>query len=54
MPQNSQIPHDSWAEAYDIAYEKLFGRFYESLTTTTLGLVLGTILPPALYPVSIS
>ncbi|HIA63571.1 MAG TPA: class I SAM-dependent methyltransferase [Planctomycetaceae bacterium] len=46
MPQNSPIPHDSWAEAYDVAYEQSFGDFYESLTTTTLGLVLGTILPP--------
>ena len=47
MPQNSPIPHDSWAEAYDIAYEQSFGRFYESLTTAPLELVLGTILPPA-------
>ena len=46
MPQNSPIPHDSWAETYDVAYEKPFGGFYESLTTATLELVLGTILPP--------
>jgi len=47
MPQKIAIPHDSWAEAYDTAYEKSFGAFYESLTATTLGLVLGEVHPPA-------
>lgn len=35
MPIN-QNPHSSWAEVYDQAYDKSFGKFYQRLTDTTI------------------
>lgn len=34
MPVNL-MPHSSWAEAYDLAYDRSFGEFYERLTFAT-------------------
>lgn len=38
------IPHASWAEVYDLAYERTFGALYAQLTTATLDVIGG------LYP----
>ena len=40
MPQ----PHDNWAQYYDFVYQKTYGRFYESMTESTLS-YLSQILP---------
>ena len=43
----SKQPHSSWAEVYDLAYQRSFGNFYESLTETTVKLISSRIPPPA-------
>ena len=35
----SDTPHASWAEVYDLVYEKSFGSFYSELTRQTLSLI---------------
>lgn len=40
------LPHDTWAEVYDEAYERVFGEVYPSLTRQTLSL-LAELAPPA-------
>jgi SAM-dependent methyltransferase len=40
-------PHSSWAEVYDIAYERSFGDFYDCLTDATVELVKGMLPLPA-------
>lgn len=37
-------PHDSWADVYDLAYERSFGPFYDTLTETTLE-TISTLTP---------
>ena len=36
-------PHDSWAEAYDLAYEEEFGALYAELTDLTLEVIAGLL-----------
>jgi FkbM family methyltransferase len=38
-------PHDSWAEAYDLAYEEEFGALYARLTDLSVEVITG-LLPP--------
>ena len=38
-------PHDSWAEAYDLAYEEEFGALYARLTDLSVEVIAG-LLPP--------
>lgn len=35
----NQQPHASWAEVYDLAYEKTFGHYYSEFTQTTLAAI---------------
>ncbi|MGI9212157.1 MAG: class I SAM-dependent methyltransferase [Methylococcaceae bacterium] len=37
------IPHASWADVYDLAYEHSFGLFYSELTQTTIQLITETL-----------
>ncbi len=46
MPVDS-IPHASWAEIYDVAYEHSFGEFYTRLTDVTVEAIQDRIDPPA-------
>lgn len=43
----SPVPHDSWAEVYDMAYEESFGTFYTRLTEATLEWVGDRVSPDA-------
>ena len=43
----SDQPHSSWAEVYDLAYQRSFGNFYERLTEATIELIRSRIKPPA-------
>ena len=43
----SNQPHASWAEVYDLAYQRSFGNFYKHLTQATVKLISNTIQPPA-------
>jgi len=36
-------PHSSWADVYDIAYQRSFGDFYDRLTVATVELVEGML-----------
>ena len=38
MPVNRN-PHSSWAEVYDLAYDRSFGEFYNSLTDITIQVI---------------
>lgn len=38
-----QIPHASWADVYDLAYEQSFGLFYSELTKATIELITETL-----------
>lgn len=40
-------PHDSWAEAYDLAYEEEFGALYAQLTRLTVDEIGRLVAPPA-------
>ena len=40
-------PHSSWAEVYDIAYQRSFGDFYDQLTDATVELIKGMLPLPA-------
>lgn len=40
-------PHSSWAQHYDAAYHRSFGRFYDTLTEATIEFVKNIQLPPA-------
>lgn len=40
-------PHSSWAEVYDLVYERSFGEFYRELTAATLEVVCRCAQPPA-------
>ncbi len=40
-------PHSSWAEVYDIAYQRSFGDFYDRLTDATVKLIAGIVPAPA-------
>ena len=42
MPMINQ-PHSSWAEVYDIAYQRSFGDFYTRLTDATVDSGLVTV-----------
>jgi len=44
---HSQVAHASWAEVYDLAYERSFGQFYHSLTEQTLDVITAQVSPPA-------
>jgi len=39
------IPHESWAEVYDMVYERSFGRLYENLTELTIETITNLITP---------
>jgi len=43
----SDQPHSSWAEVYDIAYQRSFGGFYDRLTDATVDLIASRLAPPA-------
>ncbi len=43
----SAQPHSSWADVYDLAYERSFGEFYSELTDATVQFIAGIIEPPA-------
>lgn len=40
-------PHSSWAEVYDIAYQRSFGNFYNCLTDATVDLIVNGFLSSA-------
>jgi SAM-dependent methyltransferase len=40
-------PHSSWANVYDLAYQRSFGDFYNHLTDATVAIIEGIIRPPA-------
>jgi len=40
-------PHSSWAEVYDIAYQRSFGDFYARLTDATVDLIAKRVQLPA-------
>lgn len=40
-------PHSSWAEVYDIAYQRSFGAYYDRLTDATVELIAERFPPPA-------
>ena len=40
-------PHSSWAEVYDIAYQRSFGDFYNCLTDATVDLIANRFPSPA-------
>lgn len=42
-----KIPHASWANIYDLAYEQSFGRFYDALTHATIEQIKESIQLPA-------
>ncbi len=42
-----KIPHSSWAEIYDMVYERSFGRFYHQLTEVTVDTVNSLVEPQA-------
>lgn len=44
MPVNRN-PHSSWAEVYDLAYDRSFGEFYNSLTVATIQVITDNIRP---------
>lgn len=46
MPVSAQ-PHSSWADVYDLAYERSFGDFYRQLTDVTIELISDVVRPPA-------
>lgn len=35
----THVPHSSWAQVYDLAYERSFGAFYTALSDETTALV---------------
>lgn len=39
--------HSSWADVYDLAFRRSFGKRYDNLTEQTVGLVSGKVQPPA-------
>ena len=43
----TEQPHSSWAEVYDIAYQRSFGDFYDRLTDATVELIVGKFASPA-------
>ena len=43
----STLPHSSWANVYDLAYEHSFGEFYGSFSEATVETIVGRIQPPA-------
>lgn len=47
MPVNTTQPHSSWAEVYDLAYERLFGEFYHRFTEKTVEVISARVAPPA-------
>jgi 2-polyprenyl-3-methyl-5-hydroxy-6-metoxy-1,4-benzoquinol methylase len=44
----SAQPHSTWADVYDLAYERSFGDFYSQLTQATIQLVEEIVNPPAM------
>lgn len=44
MPVNRN-PHASWAEVYDLAYDRSFGKFYNNLIVATIQVITDTIRP---------
>jgi SAM-dependent methyltransferase len=40
-------PHATWADVYDLAYERTFGELYHRLTEITIRLIAETVQPPA-------
>lgn len=38
-------PHSSWAKVYDLAYDRSFGEFYNSLTVATIQVITDIIRP---------
>jgi len=42
-----KMPHASWANIYDLAYEQSFGRFYDALTHATIEQIKESIQLPA-------
>jgi 2-polyprenyl-3-methyl-5-hydroxy-6-metoxy-1,4-benzoquinol methylase len=43
----TERPHSSWAEVYDLAYQRSFGDFYDRLTNVTVELIAGMFKSPA-------
>lgn len=43
----TEQPHSSWAQVYDLAYQRSFGDFYDRLTDATVELIAGKFPPPA-------
>ena len=44
MPVNRN-PHSSWAEVYDLAYDRSFGELYNRLTAATIQVITDRIHP---------
>jgi len=38
-------PHSSWAEVYDLAYDRSFGELYNRLTAATIQVITDRIHP---------
>ena len=43
----NDVPHASWAQVYDLAYERIYGSRYRQLTETTLQVIAGLCPEPA-------
>jgi SAM-dependent methyltransferase len=43
----TERPHSSWAEVYDLAYERSFGRLYADLSAETIGVIKDRVPSPA-------
>ena len=39
MTETNKIPHSSWAEVYDIAYQRTYGLIYETFTKNTVKVI---------------
>ena len=43
----TELPHSSWAEVYDLAYERSFGRLYADLSAQTIRVIMDRVPSPA-------
>lgn len=43
----TERPHSSWAEVYDLAYERSFGQLYADLSDETIKVIKHKVPPPA-------
>jgi SAM-dependent methyltransferase len=47
MTTDAPLPHASWADVYDEAYERSFGMLYSQMTARTLEVIAEITAPPA-------